>query len=689
MPADLLFEVGVEEIPAAALERALAELGRQLPLRLVEARLAHGAVHVLGTPRRLAVLVLELEDRQRDLSEEVVGPPARVAFDATGAPTKAAIGFAERSGVQVSALERREVEGKKGEYVVCTRREAGKPASEILAALLHELLVELPWAKSMRWGAGEQPFVRPVRWLVARLGTTTLPLEFAGIRAGTTSLGHRFLAPEPIEVTAESYREALRKAFVIVSAEVRRDMVRAELARIAEETGLVVRVDDRLVAEVANLVEYPVGVCGEFDAGFLEVPEEVIVSAMRAHQRYFAMEDASGALANRFVTIAGTITRSPEVVRRGNQRVLAARLADAQFFFREDRKQSLASWGEKLADVVFQSKLGSIGDKVGRVKVIASRLAERLAVDPAAAARVAELAKADLVTHMVFEFPELQGVMGRHYARASGEPSDIADGIFEHYLPRGASDALPSGALGAVVGVADRLDTLVGCFAAGLQPTGSADPYGLRRAALAILAILLERGWTVPLTELVELAAGELSSFVPADEACRNEVLSFLRTRFKGLLVEGSSLPADCVDAAMEAGFVNVPDTRARAQAVASLRARPDFEPLAVAFKRVANILKDAWAGSDPDPERFVADAERELWKGFGDIESRASACLGSGDYRGSLQILAELKTPVDRFFDAVLVMDEDEGVRANRLALLGRINATFTRIADFRQLAV
>jgi glycyl-tRNA synthetase beta chain len=693
MPADLVFEIGTEEIPAGFLARALPELEAQATRRLEQVRLDHAGVSAVGTPRRLALLVRELADRQPDLSERVIGPPASVAFDADGKPTKAAVGFARKNGVDVETLVRAEVEGKKGEYAVCTRREEGRPAAEVLSELLTRLIAELPWPKSMRWGHREQSFVRPVHWIVALLGTEVVPVEFAGIRSGRATRGHRFLSSGELAVEGgpTGYVEGLRKAFVIVDPETRRDMITAELSRIEREVGARVRPDEALLDEVAYLVEYPVAVCGEFDRAFLEVPEEVIVSAMRAHQRYFAMEDAEGTLVNRFVTIAGTVTRDVAVVRSGNERVLAARLADARFFFREDQKHSLDQLARKLETVVFQSRLGTIGAKVERVAAGALELAGILGhevVDAEVVARAAALSKADLVSAMVGEFPDLQGAMGSHYARLAGEPSEVCDAIEQHYLPRGAGDRLPSAAAGAVVAIADRMDTLVGGFAAGLAPSGSADPYGLRRAALAVLAILADRNWQVPVSALVSEAAHKLESQLAVTEAHRAQVLEFFTTRLRGMLIE-RGLPADCVDAALTAGADDVPDALARAEAVSRLRNRPDFEPLATAFKRVANILKGEAAAGEPDPGRFTEAEERDLWTSFQDIAARVERRLGDRDYHDALTVLADLKLPVDRFFDKVLVMDEDPAVRANRLALLGRINQTFTRIADFRQLAV
>ena len=686
-PRDLLVELGTEEIPAGFLAAALPELAALAAEKLASARLAADSVRSLGTPRRLAFIATAVPDRQPDLSERVIGPPARIAFDETGGPTRAAEGFANKNGVDVSALVRSEVEGKKGEYAVCTREQPGRAASEVLPGLIAEVLGGINWPKSMRWGFGESLFVRPVHWLVALLGPSVVPLQFAGVASGRTTRGHRFLATEPIEIASPAeYAGALRAAHVVVDPDQRRTMIAAELARIEREVGYRIRPDAELESEVVDLVEYPVAVCGEFDPSFLAVPEAVVVSAMRAHQRYFAMEDDDGRLVSRFVTIAGTITRDVSVVRAGNERVLAARLADANFFFTEDQKLPLETLRGRLDGVVFQSRLGSIGDKVRRVEQLAVALAADVGADRAATARASQLCKADLVTSMVHEFPDLQGVMGRRYARLAGEPDAVATAIEEHYLPRGKGDTPPATDVGACVGVADRVDTIVGCFAAGLAPTGSADPYGLRRAAVGVLSILMNRSWTVSLEALVDRAVGLLPETLTLGRSGRSEVLAFFTARLKRML---GGLPTDCVEAALAAGSDNVPDARARAEAVARLRTRADFEPLATAFKRVANILKGEAVAAEPNPDRFVEDNERELWGSFRDIEERVDDHLAGGDYNGALQVLSELKAPVDKFFDSVLVMDEDEQVKNNRLALLGRINATFTRIADFRQLAV
>ena len=700
MPVDLLLELGTEEIPAKFLARALDELPKLAAARLAEARLACAGVRAMGTPRRIALEVRELAERQPDLRERVVGPPASAAFDASGKPTKAALGFAQKNGVDPATLEKAPVEGKKGEYVVATRHVAGRDAAEVLPPLLAGLIDAIPWPKSMRWHWGEAAFVRPVHWLVCLLGDRVLPLAWGGLSADRTSRGHRFLAPGPVEIaSAGAYAEALRRAFVIVDVEARRDTIVAELRRVEGATGLRARQDAALLAEVTNLVEYPVAVAGGFDPAYLEVPEEVIVTAMRTHQRYFALESGDGALAPRFVTIAGTITRDEQVVSAGNERVLAARLSDAQFFFREDRKRSLEEHAATLDSVVFQARLGTVGAKIARIAAIAGGIAvDHLGIDPGEVERAARLAKADLATGVVGEFPELQGVMGSHYARLAGEPEAVWRAIADHYRPRGASDAPPETLVGAVVGIADRIDTIVGCFAVDLEPTGSADPFGLRRAAIGILATLLDRGAALPVRvdALIARAAHHLRAGGPAGtpgidvtETDLGEVREFFRGRLRGMLVD-EGVAAQDVDAALGAGWDDPVDARARARdlAVVPREARE-------VFKRIANILDDAAAkgiegAARPDPARFVADVERKLHGAAEAALGRLDALIAAHEYRRVFATLVELQPFVAAFFDrgGVMVMDPDPALRDNRLGLLRWILAPFARVADFRMLA-
>ncbi|MEZ4402703.1 MAG: glycine--tRNA ligase subunit beta [Kofleriaceae bacterium] len=717
MASDLLFELGTEEIPSRMLAKALADLPALVRARLDAARLTYGEVTALGTPRRLAVMVHGLADRQPDLDERVVGPPVGAAFAADGSVTKAGQGFAAKNGVDPATLERAEVPGKKGLYVVATRHVAGQPTLAVLPALLTDLITAIPWPKSMRWGWREAAFVRPLHWLVALYDGCVVPVRFGDVVAGRATRGHRFLAPGAIELArAADYVDALRAAFVIVDPVARRRLIEAELARLAGETGCTVRPDDDLLDEVTGLCEYPVGIAGTFDPAFLEVPEEVLVTTMRNHQRYFALEHG-GALAPRFATIAATITKDPAVVQAGNQRVLAARLSDARFFFAEDRKKDLDALTARLDDVVFQAKLGtarSTGAKVRRIVGIVDALAERVGFErpdgAAVAHRAAQLCKADLLTGVVGELPELQGVMGMHYARrqvaadpaTAGIADAVGQAITEHYMPRGAGGALPASIAGALVGIADRIDTLVGCFGTGLEPTGSADPYGLRRAANAILAINLDlgpggarhddlgkgRGFPVRLDTLIEIAAHQFDGAIEITDTDCGELHEFFRGRLRTLLIDLGLAGAD-VDAALGAGFDDVCDARLRAQALAVVPA-----PAREVFKRIANILDDAHAkgvaiSGEVKPALFVAagNTEHQLWDAFTAAGTRLTQAAAGQDYVDMLAALVALQPTVAAFFDkgGVMVMDPDPALRENRLSLLQRVLAPFAAIADFR----
>jgi glycyl-tRNA synthetase beta chain len=696
--SDLLLEIGCEDIPAASLTRALAELPAMITTRLAVARLVHGAVKALGAPRRLAIYVHDVADRQPDLRERVVGPPVGAAFGADGAPTKAAIGFAQKNGVDPATLERAAVPGKKGEYAIAVREVVGQAAGAVLPALLAELIGAIPWPKSMRWGWGEVAFVRPIHWLVALHGEAIIPLAFGGVTAGRETRGHRFLAPGPIVLaTPADYEAGLRRAHVEVDVATRKARVVAELARIAAEEGGVIRADAALVDEVTNLSEWPTGVCGNFAAAYLEVPEEIIVTALRTHQRYFTLADHAGKLMPKFVTMAGTIVRDPAVVARGNERASAPRLADARFFVGEDRKHPLEDFATKVADRVFLAKFGgkaaTYGHKVERIVGIVRALAAEPGIAPTVAAdtavTAARLAKADLATSVVGEFPELQGVMGMHYARASHGDA-VARAIAEHYMPKGAGAELPASAEGALVALADRIDTLVGCFAASLEPSGSADPYGLRRAAIGVLQILLARAsWGLTIDRLIDLAAQHFAGALEVSSTDRGELREFFRNRLRGILAD-DGIPALDADAALGADFQFPFDARARARALAVVPAGARE-----VFKRIANILDDAGGkgltvAGVVDAGRFVADVERNLWGAFAPVQPRIEAARARYAYDEVFAILVELQPLVAAFFDkgGVMVMDPDPLLRDNRLALLHEIRRPFADVADFRAIS-
>ncbi|HTJ44872.1 MAG TPA: glycine--tRNA ligase subunit beta [Kofleriaceae bacterium] len=690
--ADLLLEIGCEEIPAKMLARAVAELPDAVTKRLADARLSHGAVQALGTPRRLAVIVRDVADRQPDLRERVVGPPASAAFDKEGNPTKAAIGFAQKNGVDPSALETAEVEGPKkkmGQYVVAQRFAAGRGAMEVLPSILSELIAALPWPKSMRWGWSEHAFVRPVHWLVALWGGEVLPVAWGGLTAGRRTRGHRFLAPGWIDLASPAeYASQLRRAHVVVDVAARKDLVRAELARIEQETGGRVRKDDTLLDEVTNLCEWPVGVVGSFDPAYLEVPEEIIVTALRTHQRYFTLEDRGGKLMPKFVTMANTVTRDPKVVAHGNERASAPRLADARFFVTEDRKKRLDQFAALVAPRIFLAKFGpnaaTYGHKIKRIEGIVAALAERVAFDREIALVGAAQCKSDLATSVVGEFPELQGIMGMHYARGQYAPG-VDRVIAEHYMPRGAGAELPASAEGAVVAIADRIDTLVGCFASSLEPTGSADPYGLRRAAIGILSILLARDWDLSIDTLIEIASQQYAGACEVTDTDCGELAEFFRGRLRGVLIEHGLAPGD-IDAALGAGFALPRDASARARDLAVMPSTARE-----VFKRIANIVDDAHSKGErfatPDPALFKSPVEHALWNEYSARHDRIANAFQTLQYRDLFAALVELQPHVAAYFDkgGVMVMDPDPDIRANRLGMLELIKDEFAKVADFR----
>lgn len=694
MPSDLLFEIGCEEIPARMLARQLVDLPAFVEQKLAAARLDHKGVRSLGTPRRLAVIVKQVADRQPDLDEEVVGPPVSAAFAADGTLTRAGQGFAAKNGVAPESLQKKEVAGKKGQYVVAVRHVVGQDARALIPALLADIAASIAWPKSQRWGWSETTFVRPVQWLVSLYGGEVVPLTWAGQTAGRQSRGHRFLSPGTVEIASpEHYVEALRGAHVVVDPEARKDLVRAELRRLEAATGLRVRPDEGLLGEVIHLGEYPVGIVGEFDPRFLEIPEEIVVTSMRTHQRYFAMEQPSGALANKFATMMATIVKDPVVVQQGNQKVIASRLSDGTFFVAEDRKKSFEAWNEKLDQVVFQAKLGAdakmIGHKVRRLEVIAGAVAMAAGADVETARAAARVCKADLASHAVGEFPELQGIMGRHYAKDFGLPAAIGTAIDEHWWPKGQGAALPTSDAGALLALADRMDTIVGCFAVGLEPSGSADPFGLRRAAIGIWQILLARpAWSSLWPTLFAATRDALAAqgVVVKDPTSLDE---FFRARLRGILID-SGIPPQDADAALAQEFRDPVDARARALACANIS-----KDAREVFKRVANILDDARGkglGGAPavDPAKFVSDTERNLHAAVGEAQAREQAARAAHDYPAVFASLERLRPTVAAFFDkgGVMVMDPDAALRDNRLALLRWFVEPYLRIADFRLLA-
>jgi glycyl-tRNA synthetase beta chain len=686
MGKELLFEIGTEEIPSGYLPPALEDLKTVASRLLTEQRLAFTAIRTLGTPRRLTLFVDGLAERQTDARREVVGPPRAAAFDADGKPTKAAEGFARAQGVAVDSVQVRVLE--RGEYLVAVQEERGGRTPDILGGLLPKLLGALAFPKFMRWGEGTFRFVRPIRWLLAIYDGRVVPFEVDGLKADGKTYGHRFLAPRAVRVRSfREYLQALEERSVIADPVRRRELVRAQAAEVAATVKGRPILDDALVDTVADLVEFPTAVCGAFKLEYLELPREVIVTPMQKHQRYFPVVDAAGNLLPNFVAVSNMRAKDMELIRQGNERVLRARLNDAEFFFREDRKRPLADRLPELDQIIFQEKLGSVADKVRRLERLAGWIAERM--EPAvraSAERAALLCKADLPTAMVKEFPNLQGVMGREYARLSGETPEVCQAIEEHYLPRFAGDRLPASGAAAAVAIADRLDSIVGCFGIGLVPTGSEDPYALRRAALGVVQTILQRGRPLPLDEAIACAQSGYTSTEGGDhETTRRAVLEFLRGRTQAVLAE-RGLPGDVVDAVLSAGSNDMADAARRAEALAVLRREADFGELATAFRRVVGIIPRGFA-RPVETSRLVEGAERALYAQAVELKAEVERLVAARDYLGALRRIAALKPVVDMFFEEVLVIGPDEGLTRNRFALLKTVGDLFARIADFAKI--
>jgi glycyl-tRNA synthetase beta chain len=686
MSKELLLEIGAEEIPAGFVPKALASLEEMARKEFEAARLSFDQINTLGTPRRLTLVVRGLPTVQPDAEITATGPSKKAAFDSEGKPTKAAEGFARGQGVAVTALQI--ISTDKGDYLAVTKQETGRPTHELLAEILPRLVAGIPFKKSMRWADLDIRFARPVHWIVSLFDGIPVPFNFGPIQSGNTSRGHRFMANSTFPVRDFThYLEECERHFVIVDQERRKEIIRKETHRVAKTTGGHLLPDEALLDEITYLVEYPSAVIGSIPSEFLVVPKEVLITSMRSHQRYFSVVDESGTLLPYFITVPNTLAEDPSVVVKGNERVLRARLSDARFFFDEDRKVRLETRVESLKNVVYQQKLGTSYEKMERFKTLAEFLADQL--QPAVkqqTSRAAFLCKADLVSGMVGEFPEVQGIMGREYALYDGEPVEVAIAIAEHYLPTQAGGELPRSDSGAFVSLADKLDTLCGCFGVGLIPTGAADPYALRRATIGMISIILDKGYRLSLSAVIsrslDLLAAKLTR--PRDEVQR-DVLEFFRGRFINLL--GNAYPVDVVEAAASAGFDDLTDCAERIRALDSFRQRDDFQPLTVAFKRVCNIVKEG-VDAAVDPALFRDEAEHTLYRVVQETKTATHDKINRHQYLEALSDIAGLKWAVDAFFDAVMVMAEDLPVRTNRLALLTSINRLFGKIADFSRLA-
>lgn len=682
MHHEFLLEIGTEEIPAGFIAPALDKLQKNLAARLAESGLEYGEILVAATPRRLAVCVKQLAAQQPDRQERLMGPSKKAAYDDNNRPTKAALGFAASRGVSVEDLE--VVETPKGEYVMLVQEHKGEATAVLLSAMLPKLVTDLSFPKSMRWGAGRLSFARPIHWLLALYNGKVVPFSIGGIASDDQTRGHRFMALSPIKVRDfENYLEMLRKNFVIADLAERRAAVVAEIERAAQRAGGQIVPDEELIDTVSNLVELPNAVCGVFDERFLALPDSVLITAMREHQKYFCITGADSALQANFVAVNNTRIKDERMAAEGHQRVLRARLEDALFFFKDDQKCSLEGRIADLTGIVFQTGLGTMREKTERLVELAASLATDLAPGKVQEVkRAALLSKADLLTAMVNEFPSLQGVMGRDYALLNGEKEEVATALLEHYLPLRAGGNLPVTVVGALIGVADRIDTIVGCFGIGRLPTGTVDPYGLRRLALGVLHIVEDRVLSFSLAAAVQKAMSLYGDKLTEDPSVISRgVIDFIKGRFVHDLI-GRGLPADAVEAGTSVSFDDIIDCRARIEALVAIREQASFTLLTVAFKRVMNIIKDYRGGLVEKP-LLAEPAEQRLYDVLRGVEAEVAPFLRGNEYGAALEKMLQMKEAVDTFFDEVMVMADDQAVRRNRLNLLAAVAGLFLKVGD------
>lgn len=694
---DLLIEIGAEEIPAGYIAPALEAFENSVRKALEKNRIDHGNAKTYGTPRRLALMVNDVAEKQKAETTTLTGPPAKVGYDSDGKPTMAAQKFAEKAGITVDQIKI--VETPKGEYLTAEVTEKCESTTTILERVLPELILAIPFPKSMRWGDLDISFARPIISLMGLFGETSLNFSLGDITASNEVFGHPFMHPGKYSIkSTDQYQKVLKEVGVIVDIDERKGLLREGIETIARENGSTVLQDEELVDIVTNLVEYPYPVLGRFDEDFLEVPDAVLITAMREHQKYFSLVDENGKLKPYFIAVNNTLTKDMDVVADGHGRVLRARLSDAKFFYHVDLESTMDQFGEKLKKVTFQTELGSMFKKRERLVEIGKCLVDLLEgtsikIDDKSAletnvVRTAQLCKADLVSQMVIEFTKLQGVIGHRYALNGGENPEVAQAIEEHYRPTHSGGALPESLTGKLVAMADKIDTICGCFSIDLIPTGASDPYALRRQSIGILQIMLASNFTFSLKALVEKSV----SLYVDDEKRKDEisanVLEFIKARMTNMLVD-QGYTREAVASALTVSFDDVPDALLRVKSLDLLRKAPDFEPLSTAFKRVVNILKKADLKERPpvDETLFESDAEKTLFSICSNVSGKVNTLTASGDYDAALKEIAAIRPDVDRFFDDVMVMVDDEAVKMNRMGLLSSVAAIFENIADFSQI--
>ncbi len=689
---NILLEIGSEEIPAGYIAPALSFLSSEFVQKLDIARISHGKVKTYGTPKRLAVEIEDVDSRQSSLEMEVMGPPVRIGYDATGKQTVAAEKFAEKLNLSPDQLRIKDT--PKGQYLFASVVESGLDTITILQTLMPELILSIPFPKVMKWGDLSIQFTRPIHSVLALYGENIVPFDTGNILSNRFALGHRFMSPGKIYIPRPSeYVSSLRSAHVIAEISERKELVKKEISGIAENLGGRVSPDSELLDTVTNLVEYPVAVAGRFDPEFLELPEEVLITSMREHQKYFAVIDKNERLMPCFIAVNNTRAKNMDVVANGHERVLRARLRDAQFFYRSDLEIPMEFFVDKLKGILFQAKLGTVYEKTMRVQQLVRFIANEAGLDSCGiklAERASLLSKADLVSHMVVEFPKLQGIMGRVYAAISGEPDSVSLAIEEHYRPTSSGGKLPETLTGSIVSIADKIDSICGCFSIGLIPTGASDPYALRRQAVGIIQIMLNRNFSFSFSQLLETSLRIYDKF-DNDQILKtvSDIQTFFQNRMSFLLAE-SGFAKDSIAAVLSASSDNIPNVWKRVQALEELKTAPDFEPLATAFKRVVNIIRKTEIDSTQriNSSLFQDPSETVLYDTYQTVRNLVIRHMENGDFTTALQNIASLRTPVDAFFDSVLVMTDDKEIRNNRLTLLRHITSLFDSIADFTKIS-
>jgi len=692
MAGELLIEIGTEEIPSDYFESALKELRRLAEACLEENRIEMGAgLEIYATPRRLVLICKEIADRQEDVSQEFTGPPKKAAFDEKGNPTRAALGFAEKQGVSIDDLQF--LKTTKGEYVFVKRTIPGRPTEEILSEVLPRLISDIPWPKSMRWGKLDFPFVRPIHWILALLSGEVISFKVAGVKSGNKTRGHRFMAPQTMEVAdLQDYFRKMEESSVIIDHEARQEKVKKIVMSAAATVSGIPATDPELLSTVTNMVEFPSAVCGSFEKEFLNIPEPVLITAMKKHQRYFAVRDSKGQLMPNFVAVNNTLARDESVVQKGHERVLRARLSDADFFFKEDRKRPLQNRLEDLKEVIYQAKLGTSFAKVQRFTRLAEYLVEQILPEKMDDVKLAaQLCKCDLVTEMVMEFPTLQGIMGKEYARLDGHPEEVCLAIHEHYLPARAGDELPTSPIGAIVGLGDRMDTVAGFFAIEMEPTGAADPFALRRHALAIIRIVEKMQWNISLQAFIAKSISILREEIEFDkDLVTQKVLGFFRERYKNMMLR-SGYESDLIDAIISVNFEQINQLRSRIDQLKKFMTESEeFESLALTFKRVTNILRNQDESLPVDVNLFSESCESELWEAYQALKDDIHASVERGDYFEALNLMVRLRKPVDDLFDGVEILTkEDTRLRDNRVGMLQNLARLFLSLADFSKFSI